>query len=365
MTVKIRDNLVEKLLAGEILPEDIHFLEKKFDKISFFDFRPAVHRIFDQNNGLTINQSEAQMGVLGKLNRRAIRIKNRKFLRKITRKNTDKIIVAEGDSWFEYPVFISDIVDWIIKKSNHAVYSIAAGGDWIANILYSGKYITDLSLYRPDVFLISGGGNDLVGNRRLANLVKNRSEVNLVLNENDELLSNAYQDQGIEESIARKLVVGRKFLNKDFWALLNIFRFQYYLIFKSIRSNPRFKNMKIITQGYDYPIPSSNRSFFGHPIRWLMKNGKWLDIPLKIRGIHNGEEQQAILTIMIHEFNNMLIDVGNKFDKIYHIDCRGLASEGCWFDELHLKSRYYRIIAKTYLECIDSVDDEKRVYNVS
>ena len=38
-------------------------------------------------------------------------------------------------------------------------------------MLTGREYVEELSLLHPDVFLISGGGNDLVGSKRLAAIV--------------------------------------------------------------------------------------------------------------------------------------------------------------------------------------------------
>lgn len=361
-----QDDLVEKLLKGALSPEEIKALEKEFDKLQRFDFKPLLRRIFDLNEGPVQNKSNADVGWFGRLNRYGRNKKNRKFFRALRHQRQKKLIVAEGDSWFEYPLFIKDIVDWILKldSEKYSVYSIASAGDWMGNILYSGTYISELSIYRPDVFLISGGGNDLVGDNRIAILVHKRTDVSTDLDDGDDILTGALKNEGESDANAKRIVIGSKFLNKDFWALLNVFRFQYYIMFRSIRSTSKFDHMKIITQGYDYPIPSSNRSIFTNPLRFFMGNGKWLDIPLNIRGIFDQEEKNCILAAMIYEFNRMIIDVGSKFDKVFHIDCRGVADESCWFDELHLRSAYYKIIAKKYIECIDADLSHGRIFKV-
>ena len=363
---------IELILSGELGPEEITKVENLFDQIKYFDFRPLVKRIFDMNDSFMLNGSEADQGLLGKLNKRGRKKKNRNFFKKITshpkeKKENEKVIIAEGDSWFEFPIFVKDIIDWIINITDYSVYSLAYGGDWIGNILYSGDYIHELSLYLPDVFLLSGGGNDLVGNKRLAILVEKREGLDIEVTKNDNIQIDTHVSHGMDELTAEKIVIGKKFLNKDFWATLNVFRFQYLLILKNIQLSKKFDNMKIITHGYDFPIPSSNRNIFKHPLRWFNKNGKWLDEPLRIRGIHEPFEQQAILTAMIHEFNEMLIDLSKK-DKnknLYHIDCRGFASENYWLDELHLKSKYYKEIAKIYVECIESSDTTKKVFKLT
>ncbi len=356
------DKIVARILEGELGPEDIKAIEVQIKSLKKFDFRPLINRIFDMNEDFNLNKSEANKGILGWLNKRGRKRKNRVFKRKIfNKKKTPKVIIAEGDSWFEHPL-LKDILDWVIKIYDCPIYSLADGGDWIGNILYTGDYIHELSLYLPDAFLISGGGNDLVGNNRLALMVKKMNQVDVNFDGNDTLLKNTYINDGISKEIAHRIVLGRKFLNKDFWALINVFRFQYALIFHNIETSGKFPNMKIITQGYDYPIPSSNRS---HIIRKFMRNGKWLDKPLNIRGIYDNVHKTAIMTTMIHEFNEMLIDIGKDRKNVYHIDSRGYAKPSYWFDELHLKSKYNKRIAETYIDCIESSDPTKKVFRVN
>ena len=44
-----------------------------------------------------------------------------------------------------------DIVDWLIDDPKYDVYSLTAGGDWLANMFYSGEYIKELPKISPDV----------------------------------------------------------------------------------------------------------------------------------------------------------------------------------------------------------------------
>jgi len=77
----------------------------------------------------------------------------------------------EGDSWFEYPIFLKDITDNLMDSENLAIYSIASGGDWVANMIANHQYQFEYLKLKPDVFIISGGGNDILGDNRLASFV--------------------------------------------------------------------------------------------------------------------------------------------------------------------------------------------------
>ncbi|TAL67847.1 MAG: hypothetical protein EPN82_13055 [Bacteroidetes bacterium] len=366
-----KEQLIDKMLRNEISPDELSKLLSSIDKT---DFRKIIKRIFDINESDVVNKSGSEQGLLGFLNGIDRNRKNKKFIKakkkKDWRKNR-KVIIAEGDSWFEYPIIIKDILDWLIKmkdnKSRDYLYNVctvASGGDWIANILYEEQYIEEISLYEPEAFLISGGGNDLVGESRISKLVKKRAEVDTSLTIADRDIVNEIIVSGFTHKQAERIQIGRKFLNKEFYSLLNLFRIQYSLVFKSIELSGKFSNMKIITQGYDFAIPSNNRNIFINPLRWLMHNGQWLYYPLLNKGISDSEEQRCVIAAMIHEHNELLIDIGKPLNNVYHIDSRGALKDEDWADELHAYSKGFKRIAEVYSKCINSIATSDKVIKV-
>lgn len=317
------------------------------------DLRPMFLRLFDLNDSGIRNDSEANKGMLGKLNKRSRNKRNQLFWKRIKKNQCSKVILAEGDSWFEYPLFIEDVIDQLNKREQYAIYSLAYGGDWIANILYEEEYIEALSLIKPDVFLISGGGNDIVGDFRLAQLVEKRQDIEKDIPSEIDFSS----EQG-------RLNFANLCVNNEFHSLLKLFGLQYRLLFRSINKNPeKFQNMKIITQGYDYAIPNLTNGW--SLLKRFAGNGKWLETPLLLRGYREKEEQKAIIWGMIHAFNEMLIKVGREFENVYHIDCRGCVNEKeGWADELHPKSKEFEKIAAVFVKCIESSNTDKKVYKV-
>lgn len=360
----MKEELIDKLCHGEISGDELDSLMELIDK---HDFRNIIKRIFDINESDIINHSSADRGITGFLNRSGKRLKNRRFNRMKKKRSFrvgKKIILAEGDSWFEYPWFIRDVIDWLLKLAKYPVYSLAFGGDWIANILYEGEYIDELSLYQPEIFLISGGGNDIVGGQRLAKLVHKRSQVDTSLSPENQSVIESLQKDGYTGIQAKRIVVGNKFMNKDFVALINLFRIMYSLVFQRIELSGKFSDIRIITQGYDFAIPSRNRNPFVFPLRLLMGNGKWLYYPLLLKGITDPEEQRCVVAALIFEFNEMLIAVGKRRKQVYHIDSRGALEDHEWADELHPNGEAFRRISRTFLKCIESTDPGKKVFRV-
>ncbi|MGY5355016.1 hypothetical protein [Wenyingzhuangia sp. IMCC45467] len=324
------------------------------------DLKNILLRLFDKNDDIILNNSEAELGKMGSLNRKFKRRREKLFWKKINKGNYTKIILSEGDSWFQYPKFITDIIDHLNKGSSYAIKSHGYGGDWISNILFENEYIEDLSLIKPDVFLISGGGNDIVGGHRLAQLLNKRNEI--VVPKNLDLTK--HEDKMKFSEVA---------LNKEFFGLLKLFKIQYKLLFKDVLGdNSKFLNLKIITQGYDYPIPSSKKGFGLNPLQLFkpltnvfMRNGRWLNEPLLLRGYVNSAEKEAIAYSLIEKFNEVLVALAENYKNVYHIDSRGAVNKyKGWYNELHPTSKEFKKISKTFKKCIESNHLEKKVYKV-
>jgi hypothetical protein len=97
--------------------------------------------------------------------------RNRKYRRRI--KHWDGVrIVAEGDSWFQYPLILKDTIDQLIDTNNfqHAIYGLSEAVDLLSNIIREDEISEAMEREKPDVFLINGGGNDMVGDGRAATL---------------------------------------------------------------------------------------------------------------------------------------------------------------------------------------------------
>ena len=98
------------------------------------------------------------------------------------------------------------------------------------------------------------------------------------------------------------------------------------MLFKSIEILlGKHSNLKIITQGYDYAIPSSKTCFkIKLPIiKTIFPYGLWLETPLLSKGFNKKQELRVIVYGMIEHFNEMLIALTREYKNAYHADCRG------------------------------------------
>jgi len=88
-----------------VLCENLHHIELS-------NLNRITHTIFYGTDAKILNDTKASEGVVGSLNKSANRKKNKKFSKKIRNGFRDhkkfpdnKVILIEGDSWFEYPYF--------------------------------------------------------------------------------------------------------------------------------------------------------------------------------------------------------------------------------------------------------------------
>ncbi len=339
-----------------------------------FIFAEVAKRIFSL--GVILNESDAEKGLMGKFNDKDRKRRNDHYLELIGegfREDPNHIVVmAEGDSWFEFPrVYlkidaVKDILDWLIEDDNYAVYSLASGGDWLSNMLYLGEYIEDLPKVSPDVFLISGGGNDLVGNHRLATMVINpaiEGKRDVAKTKHLAQLFELRKDSLKTKENKDKYQLGLSLIADEFLQFLNLVLVQYFLFLNNITRVPAYKNMLILTHGYDFAIPSSKKHGNWLSMQRILNEftdtGKWLYEALAMKGITKSEDQEAVVYTMIYEFNEVMIKLANYFPTVFHIDCRGVAGPDDWFDELHLKSDKFEAVAATYKKCI--ADNRQRI----
>lgn len=384
-------------------------LNEHLQDIDILQLNELIHSIYFGSNSFMLNRSRANEGFIGTLNRTADSQKIRKFHKKIRKgfRNPQlypnhKVVLVEGDSWFEYPVFLKDISDHLEKNPNLAIYSLAQGSDWVANMISNLQYEYDYVKIKPDVFIISGGGNDMVGDYRLSNFVRlnpltaddsslkhYRNYVLLRLMRKPAPICNSdtchienplFRDSAsnyttkVDTVLVNQIANGRRFLNENFYRFLVTIKLEYKILFESLRKvDPvRFDEIKIITQGYDYAIPSYKRRF---GLRIFFDNGEWLKEPLMMSGINDPEVQQSVVKAIIFEMNEMFIELGKEYNNVYHVDSRGITAfyekfigkkpGTYWYDELHPKSNIFEIISQVYTDIIDNrTPPKEQVINV-
>ncbi len=367
LAVKLKRNKkgIWKHKGDPIEPTELFSIVSRFLRRNPEVATVVLKRIFDTN--LVANKAAIEEGLLGRLNLKETKRRSKQYdkVRKKEypiRSNRKYVILAEGDSWFQFPRIYGisltrDILNHLAREKQFLLKTLASAGDWLSNLLRAGDYIEELPKLNPDVLLISGGGNDLVGADRIAQMVSVPSH-NVRTEEFQLLMDDLFESRSgapdFKEHIYKD---GQKFIEEEFIDFLNIVFIQYYLLFNALTNMDKYANMLIFTHGYDYCYPRLKTRGNGLLLSLYEKlsgyGGRWLSLPLSTKGIDKEADQKAIIYFMIHEFNELLIPLAQNFKNLYHIDCRGVAPEQTdWIDELHLKAGKYKMIADKIKACI-------------
>ncbi len=211
------------------------------------------------------------------------------------------LIAAEGDSWFQFPFILKDVIDWVFE--DFAVYCRSEAGDTLDNMVRTGEYLDALARTGGRVLLLSGGGNDMVAGGNIAAHLR-----------------------PFQPSLTPAQYLLPSFGGVLDGAIANIE--------KIVRSVGRaFPNAAVICHGYDYTVPN---------------DGKWLGRPMASLGIVNKVLQKAIAREMVDRLNTRLMTLANQSPRISYVNCRGAVGDGRWHDELHPTNAGYADVAKRF-----------------
>lgn len=264
--------------------------------------------VFQLNRDLVIDTTRLESDrALPWLNRWARSRRQRRYRQKIAANPAIIKIVAEGDSWFQYPFLLEDIIDQIMDQPDLAVLCFSAAGDLLRDMISSAEYITAIEQEDPEFFLISGGGNDLVGGGRLS-------------------------------SLTTPFTPGRSpadYLNGAFTGFEAEIQSYYHRLFTTLTS--RFPRMYILCHGYDYPVP---------------RQGIWLGDPLRQNGIQDPELQRQIVAAMMDRVNGVIQQVAANFANVRYLNLRNTIPVNGWFDELHPQNPGFSQLANRFIATI-------------
>lgn len=222
------------------------------------------------------------------------------------------VIVSEGDSWFQYPIRLKDTIDQLVAEHGYQLLSLGAAGDLISNMAAAREYEKRIEEEKADFFLLSGGGNDMLGGGRLATFIKGSG------------------------------TTPEEWLDREAWeGFLSQIASLYRGLFRSLVG--RFPSTTILCHGYDYALPRGQR---------------WLGKPLSERGVPESDHA-AIVRILIDGFNDKLVAIATEFETVHHVDCRDVVGEtkSSWYDELHPTNAGFGRVAEKFHERIEELWD--------
>ncbi|MDJ0732116.1 MAG: SGNH/GDSL hydrolase family protein [Crocosphaera sp.] len=291
----------------------------QWDEGSFNCFEPIIRANPETVDTTTMDNN----GILGLVNRLA---KERRHLQYKLKVNnpffTGQKIVSEGDSWFQFPFLLKDVIDQLFKPfdgwDSYAVYSLGAAGDLLENIINTDEITEAIETENPEVFLISGGGNDLVADGNIATLLHPFEKGRQATDYPNEAFDQFLQD------------------------IIQLYRGLF------LRLLSRFPQLKIICHGYDYVIPN---------------NGVSLGIPMANINITNTELQKDILKVIIDRVNDAQINLIQNIEfggRVFHVDCRGVVGDNNWIDELHPNNTGFEAVGKLFDRKIQEITNHTR-----
>lgn len=280
------------------------------DTAKFFKIAPNPNKPFDFNVSMNTDAVDIanapsahalaapllrDAGIAMQFNRLpAVAKKVGKFKRKLP-------LIAEGDSWFKlpdiHPVVPETLIDFLEPKL--PTVNLAHWGDTLAEMVLKGQFWSFLQTGSSDVFLFSGGGDDMLGGGELWRFL--------------ELFD-------VDHARPQDAPY---YLKPEFYENLNTIVASYEGLIVAIKH--RTPQVVMVGHGYDYAIPRID--------------GPWLGGPMTRQGIDPQDHAalgRAIVRLMIDNFNNRLKALERAHAANFKfVDLRGTIKENEWWDELH------------------------------
>ena len=241
------------------------------------------------------------------------------------------VLVAEGDSWFEFPLLVREIVDQL--EDDYLIWSIGAAGDTAKNMVYGrSEYPKALKDLRHEVrgFLFSAAGNDIIG-------------------EDPETQKPVLYDLLKDYNGNNSDITGH--INKDLLEDKMAFLKDAYIdVINNIRISLSFENLPIFIHGYDYAIPYPCAGLDPRKPIHAAKN-EWLGEPLDKRNIMDPTLRHNIVKYMIDRLYIMMNELAGDSNKtgVWLVDCRGSMPDVTdWIDEIHGTSDGFKKVATRF-----------------
>jgi lysophospholipase L1-like esterase len=253
-------------------------------------------------------------------------------------KKTAGVLIAEGDSWFDYPM--QDVLQLLEDDHLFDVESVAHRGDCVEDMAHSKGQFEEFArrlekLLRDDkvprAILLSGGGNDIAGD-----------EFAILLNHAASTLP------PLNDDIVRGVIDVR--LKEAYASMIS----SLTAIAKSYLGNP----IPIVTHGYDYPIPDG-RGFMGG---WWILPGPWLKPGFQRKGHDDLAKNTLLIVQLIDRFNTMLAAVSAlpAFAHVHYLDLRRTLNHDAtykkhWANEMHPTSTGFDLVTQKFADMIDKL----------
>lgn len=215
-------------------------------------------------------------------------------------------VIAEGDSWFDYPRILGTgggVVSHLSSLAKVNILNMAHYGDEVRTMMGLEQRVRleqllgarDLGTF--DVLLFSGGGNDIVGDH----MVLWTRAFQPGMSPADAIDTQRFRDvMAIVEMGYRDLIAVRDALSPQ---------------------------THIVTHSYDFPIPST---------RGVCGVGPWLKPALDFRGWTATQDQALIVRSMLEQFDRLMQALAASAPRVTHVSTQGLLDAATeWHNEIH------------------------------
>ena len=231
-------------------------------------------------------------------------------------------IVAEGDSWFQYPILLRDTLDQLYKR--YAILSYAEAGDTLSNYLKKKEYLNPIGLEGAKFFLVSGGGNDVLG-----------EEFQTFLRDSPDSAD----------------TTSKRYLNQNFFDQLTKLESLYTEMFTELFA--KYPKLHILVHCYDFVIPVDTS------LPENRKKSSWSGKYMIQKGITPQLERENLIHFILDEFAQRLQKLVQKpafAGKVSFIDTRGLVERDKWFDEIHPVNEGFELVASKFISEISRIE---------
>jgi hypothetical protein len=239
-------------------------------------------------------------------------------------------LIAEGDSWFDYPG--TDILD-ALQQTAYDVESVARAGDRVEMMAFGRGQLDQFAApvekvigngHVPKAILLSGGGNDIAG-----------SEFGFLINHAGS------PKQGFNSSVVQG-VIDERIHDSYVWIIQTITDLCQKMLKQKVR---------IVVHGYGYPVPDGTGVLGG----WGPLPGPWLRPGFIEKGFNSLADNTTMMHSLIDRFNTMVQGVAASFGHVRYADLRPLlpATKSVWANELHPKENGFKLAAQEFVKAIE------------
>lgn len=248
------------------------------------------------------------------------------------------LVIAEGDSWFDYPFF--DVLGALEERHGFRVESVAHRGDSAESMAWDPSQLArSARLFErlaregatPRAILLSAGGNDVAG-----------EELRVLLNHAASGLP-ALNDKVVDGVLGERV------------------RFALASVIASLSelSKEHFRRaVPVLVHGYDHPVPDGRGYAGGF---WFLP-GPWLQPAFHRKGHTDLARNALVMRELMDRFNALLatLPAHPGLGHVTHLDLRGtLVGEvrGAryrqhWGDELHPTRAGFAAIAQRFADAL-------------